>query len=176
MDIPVFRYYAATSADGFIADAAGGVDWLNPFFNVDYGFHGFLASVDTVLMGRLTYEKLLNLSKENPYKGKKFVVISRSRSEGPYADLFWAGPLLELAERLGSMGSKSVWVVGGGVTASAFLGANLIDEVQQFLMPLALGSGTPLFGKLDRPVHLTLKDTKSFPNGVLKIQYVPKMD
>lgn len=176
MGNPAYCYYVASSADGFIADAGGGVDWLNPFFNTDYGFHGFLNSIDTVVMGRRTYEHLLKLSKENPYKGKRFVVLSRSRSSGPHAELFWPGPLAGLAAQLEALGSKSVWIVGGGAVAAAFLQAGLLDEVKQFVMPLALGSGTPLFGPLERPVPLELKDTKSFPNGVVQLRYLPKKE
>lgn len=165
-------YYVATSIDGLIADASGGIDWLGPFFGTDYGSHDFLDSVDTVVMGRRTYDHLLGTSRVNPYKGKHFVVLSHSRSTGPHANLFWPGPLFELMPRLDAMGSKSLWIVGGGSVAGSFLEAGLLDEVQQFVMPVALGSGTPLFGPLRRPVTLALKESHSFANGVLQLRYV----
>jgi len=165
-------YYVSTSADGLIADVNGGVDWLKPFFDTDYGFHDFLESIDTVVMGRRTYDRLLNVSKENPYKGKHFVVLSHSLTSGPHADLFWQGHLRGLMLRLDAMGSKSLWIVGGGSAAGAFLEAGLLDEVQQFVMPLVLGAGTPLFGPLRQPVPLHLKEGQSFANGVLRLRYV----
>ncbi len=166
-------YYVATSADGLIADWSGSVDWLNPFFDTDYGFHGFVETIDTVVMGRRTYDRLLKTSKTNPYMGKRFIVLSHSKSSGPHADLFWPGPLDDLMVRLDSMGSKSLWVVGGGSAAGAFLEAGLLDEVQQFVMPVVLGSGTPLFGPLRQPVSFRLTASRSFPNGVVHLRYMP---
>lgn len=165
-------YYVATSVDGLISDASGGVDWLRPFFEIDYGFHGFLNSIDTVLMGRRTYERLLNSTKTNPYEGKRFVVLSHLRSNGPHADLFWSGPLRGLMVRLEAMGSKSIWIVGGGSVAGTFLESGLLDEVQQFVMPLVLGSGTPLFGPVREMIPLHLKTSRSFSNGVLQLHYI----
>lgn len=164
-------YYVATSLDGLIADANGGTGWLDPFIDTDYGSREFLDSIDTVVMGRRTYDRLLITSKTNPYKGKHFVVLSHSKSSGPFADLFWPGPVFDLMPRLNAMGSQSLWIVGGGSVAGSFLEADLIDEVQQFVMPVVLGSGTPLFGPLHRPVSLHLKESHSFANGVLRLSY-----
>lgn len=164
-------YYVATSVDGLIADRFGNVDWLNPFFGEDYGFHGFLDSIDTVVMGRRTYERLLASSRKNPYEGKLFAVLSRTRSSGAFAHLFWQGQVERLMLRLHDMGSKSLWIVGGGSVAGMFLEAGLLDEVRQFVMPLVLGSGTPLFGPLRQQSSLRLIDSRSFENGVLQLRY-----
>jgi dihydrofolate reductase len=164
-------YYVATSIDGLIADRFGNVDWLGRFFDVDYGFPGFLDSIDTVVMGRRTYERILKNARTNPYEGKLFVVLSRTWKSGPYAHLFWHGPLGDLMCRLEGFGSKSLWIVGGGSVAGTFLEAGLLDEVRQFVMPLALGSGTPLFGPLRQKASLRLKDSQYFANGVLQLTY-----
>src|SRR5690348_4331202 len=164
-------YYVATSVDGLIADRFGNVDWLNPFFGADYGFHDFLDSIDTVVMGRRTYERLLTSSRNNPYEGKLVAVLSRTRSSGPFAHLFWQGQVERLMLRLHDMGSKSLWIVGGGSVAGMFLEAGLLDEVRQFVMPLVLGSGTPLFGPLRQQSSLRLIDSQSFENGVLQLRY-----
>lgn len=169
-------YYVASSMDGLIADRLGNVDWLNPFFGVDYGFHGFLDSIDTVVMGRRTYERLLmNSTRKNPYEGKLFAVLSRTRTSGPFAHLFWQGHLERLMVRLEEMGSKSLWIVGGGSVAGTFLDAGLLSEVQQFVMPLVLGSGTPLFGPLRQQTSLRLIDSQSFENGVLQLRYAAEI-
>ena len=166
-------YYVATSADGLIADAMGDGEWLKPYFDMDYGFHTFMDSVDTVVMGRRTYDRILRTSKQNPYAGKRFVVLSHTRSTGPHVDLFWPGRLQSLMLRLEAMGSQSLWIVGGGSAAGAFLEAGLLGEIQQFMVPLALGAGTPLFGPLRQPASFRLKESQSFPNGVLRLRYVP---
>lgn len=165
-------YYVATSADGLIADRLGNLDWLAPYLEKDYSFHSFLDSIDTVVMGRRTYERILRTTKTNPYEGKHFVVLSHTRSSGPHAGLFWQGSPEELIPRLDEMGSKSLCVVGGGCVAGAFLEAGLLDEVQQFIMPVVLGSGTPLFGPLRQHASLRLKDSQSFENGVVRLRYV----
>lgn len=168
-------YHVATSVDGLIADASGGVEWLSPFFDVDYGSQDFLNSIDTVVMGRRTYDHLLKTSKENPYKGKRFVVLSHTRSIGLHADLFWPGHPRGLMMRLDAMGSKSLWIVGGGSVAGEFLEAGLLDEVDLFVVPVALGSGVPVFGPLRQPDSLQLKGCQSFPNGVVRLRYVPRI-
>ncbi|HEX5410830.1 MAG TPA: dihydrofolate reductase family protein [Terriglobia bacterium] len=165
-------YYVATSVDGLIADRLGNVDWLKPFFSMDYGFHDFLDSIDTVVMGRRTYERVLTSStRKNPYERKLFVVLSRTRTSGPFANLFWHGNLERLMVRLEEMGSKSLWIVGGGSVAGTFLDAGLLDEVRQFVMPLVLGSGTPLFGPLRQQASLRLRESQSLENGVLQLRY-----
>lgn len=166
-------YYVSTSVDGLIADAAGSVEWLKPFLDTDYGFHDFLDTIDTVVMGRRTYDRLLSVPRTNPYNGKRLVVLSHTRSSGPHADLFWQGHLRGLMLRLDALGSKSIWIVGGGSAAGAFLESGLLDEVQQFVMPLALGSGTPLFGPLRQSAPLHFKDSRRFENGALLLRYVP---
>jgi dihydrofolate reductase len=166
-------YYVATSLDGLIADVKGSIDWLKPFFEMDYGFHDFLDSIDTVVMGRRTYDRFLQASRTNPYLGKHFVVISHTRSSGPHAELFWPGHLRGLMLRLEAMGSRSLWIVGGGSVAGAFLEAGLLDEVQQLIIPMTLGAGTPLFGPLRQPASFCLKESQSFANGVLRLRYVP---
>ena len=165
------RYYVATSVDGLIADRFGNVEWLTPFFDVDYGFHSFLDSIDTVVMGRRTYGRILGSARKNPYEGKLFVVLSRTQKSGPFAHLFWQGQLERLMDRLGEMGSKSLWIVGGGSVAGTFLESGLLDEVQQFVMPVVLGSGTPLFGPLRQHAPLRLVGSQSFENGVLQLRY-----
>lgn len=165
-------YYVATSADGLIADRLGNVDWLAPYLERDYSFHSFLDSIDTVVMGRRTYERALKSTRTNPYEGKFMVVLSHTLSSGPHAGLFWQGLPEELIPRLDEMGSKSLWIVGGGCVAGAFLEAGLLDEVHQFVVPVVLGSGTPLFGALRQQASLQLKDSHSFENGVVRLRYV----
>ena len=166
-------YYVSTSVDGLIADWAGSVEWLKPFFEADYRFHDFLDSIDTVVMGRRTYDRMLSASRTNLYKGKRIVVLSHTRASGPHADLFWEGHLPDLMVRLDTMGSQSIWIVGGGSVAGAFLEAGLLDEVRQFVIPVALGSGTAQFGSLRQPVALHSKEWRRFENGVVLLWYVP---
>ena len=165
-------YYVATSADGLIADRWGSMDWLAPYWETDYCLQSFLDSIDTVVMGRRTYERILKNSRTNPYDGKYMVVLSHSLTSGPHVGLFWQGSLENLIFRLDEMGSKSLWIIGGGCVAGAFLEAGLLDEVHQFVIPVVLGSGTPLFGPLRQHSSMRFKDSQSFKNGVVRLRYV----
>jgi hypothetical protein len=68
-----FRLYIAVSADGYIATPDGGVDWLEPFQQHDFGYREFMATIGTVILGRKTYEQALGFG-EWPYPGKSAIV------------------------------------------------------------------------------------------------------
>lgn len=76
--------YIAQSLDGYIARENGMVDWLSgegKEENVDFGYEDFLSGIDTVIMGRRTYEQIINdLSPDKwPYEGKKSYVFTKNR-------------------------------------------------------------------------------------------------
>jgi dihydrofolate reductase len=168
-----FIYYFASSSDGFIADADGGVEWLNAYDDVDYGWGPFMKSVDALVIGRTTYEQALTLGPW-PSPGMTCVVLSKTRKEGPHVDRFWSEPLERLPEYLAGKGAKRVWMMGGGAAAASFLNAGLLDEIEQQVMPIVLGSGIPAYGKLDRHLPLALEDSKAFKNGVVTLKYRKK--
>jgi len=169
---PEFIYYVAASVDGFIADAGGGTAWLNPFFDVDYGFRKFTGSVDCVVLGRRTYEQAL-AARQPPALGKRTVVLSRTRASGEYADEFWAESVESLAAHLCAEARRRVWVMGGGLTAASFLEAGLLHEVRLFIIPVVLGGGVPLFSTPGVNARLDLQETRSYRNGVIEARYRP---
>lgn len=71
------RYYVASSLDGYIARTDGSIGWL--FHDADYGYAAFYSTVDTVVMGRTTYELSLSFG-AYPFSGKKAYVFSKSSS------------------------------------------------------------------------------------------------
>jgi dihydrofolate reductase len=166
-----FRYYVATSADGFIADENGGFDWLHDYLDVDYGMAQFMKSVDTIVMGRKTYEPTLKHEGGASSPGKRCVVLSYTIKSGPPGYEFWAGPVEDLAKQLVEQGSRNIWIMGGGVTASAFLEAGFPDEVEQYVMPRFLGRGIPMFAPLSRHALLELAESKTFKNGAVMLRY-----
>lgn len=169
--------FIATSLDGFIARTNGDLDWLPGSDGVaggeDYGFSDFFASIDTLVMGRNTYELALTF-KEWPYHGKNVVVLSRGFPAAPKhlaegVTGTSASPA-ELVQRLAASGSRHVYV-DGGKTIQSFLRANLINEMTITRIPVLLGEGISLFGPLAQDVHLAHVSTRAFDSGFVQTRY-----
>lgn len=80
---PRFIVYIAASADGYIADAEGGIDWLAAYDARQYGYDEFIASVGAIVMGRTTYDEVLRQG-DWPYPGKTaYVLTSRALPAPP---------------------------------------------------------------------------------------------
>jgi len=169
-----FTYFFASSLDGFIADARGGVEWLDVFRTPDrFGeFNEFMSSVDAAVLGRKTYEQALAMLKGKPWPPPKipYLVLSKTRTEGPHVE-FWSKPLGELREYFHKKGSQNVWMMGGGEAAASFISAGLLTDVRQSLMPIMLGSGIPAYGATQNQVALKLVECKQNPNGVTSMWY-----
>ncbi|MHB8088081.1 MAG: dihydrofolate reductase family protein [Anaerolineaceae bacterium] len=169
--------FIATSLDGFIARSDGDFSWLDSSAPViegeDYGFANFYATVDTMLMGRKTYEIALGFP-EWPYSGKRVVVLSHDSITIPQSLSnnveHMTGSLLEVVNQLQVVGVRSVYV-DGGQTIQGFLRAGLIDEMTITTIPILLGSGIPLFGSLDQDILLELLSSHAYPNGFVQTKY-----
>ncbi|MCS6846167.1 MAG: dihydrofolate reductase family protein [Candidatus Roseilinea sp.] len=171
-----FSVYIATSLDGFIARPDGSLDWLPQAApdGEDCGYQAFSDSIDTVLMGRGTYEKVLTFG-DWPYKTKRTVVLSSGQATirndlKPLIESSSLAPCA-LADYLEATGSKSVYV-DGGKTIQSFLHAGLISEITLTVIPVLIGAGLPLFGPLSADVHLDLASSRSFANGMVQSTYV----
>ncbi|KAA0234750.1 MAG: dihydrofolate reductase [Actinobacteria bacterium] len=172
--------YVGTSVDGFIARPAGEVDFLDSAepLDEDYGFADFLASVDALVMGRNTFDWVIESGVEWPY-GDKLVLVMTSRAfvaPPGLADLVeptGLGPaevLIDLAAR----GVERVYV-DGGQTIQSFLRAGLVDELTITKVPVLIGTGIALFGELTGDVRLEHLETTSFDNGLVQSRYrVPR--
>ena len=98
---PLFSSFIATSLDGYIARAEGSIDWLSVVHPVDeaHGYHKFMSSVDTIVIGRRTYETVIDY-KEWPYVGKRVIVMTHRPANAHNTEEFYSGAALELADRL----------------------------------------------------------------------------
>ena len=171
MSHPLFRYYVAASLDGFIATPNGGVAWLDPFNEADFGYEAFLSEIGTVVLGRTTYEQVLAFGAW-PYRGKQgYVVTSTALSDPPDGVQAHRGNLGDLASRLRSEAEKDIWIVGGGRTAAGFLAAGALDRIELFVMPLLLGAGIRFLPAGTHAANLTLIASEPAPRGVVKLTY-----
>ncbi len=162
--------FIAAGLDGYIAGPDDDLSWL--FTDADYGFSRFFGGVDTLIMGRGTYEVIRTFG-EWPYPGKRTIVVSRSselKIETPETELY-SGDLPELIEKLSADDCKRVWLVGGGELIRSFLEQGLLDEISVSMHPILLGKGVPLFPGGFRRTLLLLKDTTVFDGGLVQLNY-----
>jgi len=160
------RLFIASSLDGYIAREDGSVDWL--FSDADYGYSEFYGSIDTVVMGRKTYEKSLEFE-EHPFRGKKVYVFSRSVKE---KGVEFVSDVVGFMKKLVRSKGKDIWLVGGSEIVSIFLNEGLIDEIILSIHPVILGRGIPLFKNVQKEVWLKMQKSVSFDSGLVQIHYV----
>ena len=168
--------YIATSLDGYIATSDGGLNWLNEVPNPeqsDYGFSGFIAGIDAIVMGRNTFETVVSFGVW-PYERPVFV-LSDTLSELPAgyekrAELVH-GDVGELVQRLKDIGHLNLYV-DGGLTIQSFLQQDLIDELIITRLPVLLGGGIPLFGDLATSMKFRHVDTVVYNDALVKSSYV----
>lgn len=168
-------YYAAASLDGFIATTDGGIEWLPPIEagGEDYGYHDFHASVDAVLMGSATYEKILRHAAW-PYRGKACWVFTRQRryAKSGEADInFTAASPDHIAGELDGQGFKRAWIVGGGKLAASFRERGLITTYGIGIVPAILGAGIPLLEASGPLEKLTLTGCQAYADGMVMLWY-----
>lgn len=176
--------YIATSVDGYIASPDGGVDWLHTAGNLDadmgsedMGFKSFMNSVDCMIMGRKCMEMIssMNLSPEQwPYGDIHIVVLSNSIKEPPEnlsgkVEMF-SGEVPDLVKKLEGKGFKHAYIDGGS-TITSFLNLKLINEMTITKVPVLLGEGIPLFGKINQRIKLENSKASAFPNELIQAKY-----
>ena len=167
-------YSAGVSLDGFIADSAGGVEWLHAAMvkGESYGLDAFQRSIDAILMGSRTYEQALGMGARFGGKRAPCWVFSSRALPGKGVTLT-SDPPAAVAATLAERGIRRAWLMGGGKLASSFLAAGLLDEISLGVMPVVLGSGISLFGGGIAPTHLTLVERKDYKGGALGLTFRP---
>jgi dihydrofolate reductase len=161
------------SLDGFIADPEGGTDWLVADPTYDPG--PFFASIDTVLMGRVTYEAAVRQGMR-AYPNLRNYVFSSSLRASDYPEVTVVSTGAEDAvAQLRREDGKDIWLCGGGILFRSLLGAGLVDTVELGVSPLLLGrAGAPMLPALPDlipPVRLELTRHQALPSGLLVLEY-----
>lgn len=166
--------YAGTSADGFIARADGDIEWLTsrPAPSGFYDIGKFMASIDTKILGRKTYEKSLALGAKFDEKTKNYVFSAHPAATAPPDGVeFISEPIAPFAQRLRAGDGKDVWMMGGGGIIASFLDAGAIDQFIINVVPVLIGDGIPLIAPRHRHVPLKLLSTRQFSDGVVQLHY-----
>lgn len=163
-----FRYRAAASLDGFLADADGSLDWLFAVTGEEPDLAGFLGQVTVLVMGATTYRWVLAAERlvERPGRwrelfGERPVVVFTHRRppvpEGADVHVLHGSVAEHLATVRALAGDGDVWVQGGGDLAGQFLDAGALDEVAVTVVPACLGGGAPLLPRRLGPERLRLR-------------------
>jgi dihydrofolate reductase len=165
--------FVGTSLDGFIARTNGDLDWLPEGGGEPHGYDEFIASVDALVIGRKTFEKVLTFEAW-PYGEKRVVVLSSrpidlSAAPGGVVERM-GGPPAEIVSRLAARGIQHLYV-DGGITIQRFLQAGLIHRLIITRVPVLIGQGIPLFGALQRDIRLRHVATRQYSSGLVTSEY-----
>ena len=174
------KVYIGTSLDGFIADTKGGIEFLDsiPFpEGIDMGYNDFMAGVDALVMGRVTFETVLGFDVDWPYQ-KPVYVLSSKGIDIPQ-DLvkknvsLVSGTIPDVLEKIHSNGHHHLYI-DGGKTIQSFLREDLIDEMIITTIPVLIGDGFPLFSSLDEHLLFECVSSTVFFDKVVQSRFVRK--
>jgi len=161
--------HAATSLDGYIARPDGAFDFL--IHPKDYSFAPFYATIDTVVMGRKTYDVARKgMSMFGP--SVALYVFSRSQPPGARDGVVFVNQRpAPLIARLLKKRGKNIWLMGGGELAREFLKADLVDELHIGIVPVLIGDGIPLFPPGFPQREFKLVENKTYSKGLIVLRY-----
>ena len=161
------------SLDGYIAQPNDDLSFLSTVAKEgeDYGYTDFISSVDTVIVGRKTYEWVMNQVGEFPHADKNAYVITCTARPAIGKTVFYTGNLTELVNKLKAENGKNIYCDGGAEVVNELLKKDLLDEIIISVIPILVGNGTRLF-KDSRPEQkLKLVNVKTFDTGLTQLHY-----
>lgn len=182
------KLFIATSIDGFIARENGSLDWLpgsdpnaskseaiDPELG-DGGYGKFIADIDTVIMGRKTYEEILGFGVEWPYADYKSYIVTSDKNYQTKTDNTVV--LNEINKQsivnVKSESKKGVWVVGGGQLITHFINHDAVDEMNLSIISTILGKGIRLFPNDPKETKFVLTKSETFGDGMVNLSYRKK--
>ncbi len=165
--------YIATSLDGFIAQPNDELDFLSIVEQEgqDYGYADFIKTVDTVIVGRKTYDKVISMGFDFPHADKDAYIITRTPRPNISSVKFYTGDIKLLIDKLKSENGKNIFCDGGAEIVNELLKHNLIDEFIISIIPILVGNGTKLFNDSRPELKLELISTKQFESGLVQLHY-----
>lgn len=167
--------FIATSLDGYIAKTGDDLSFLESVEKEgeDYGYADFTATIDTLIIGRKTYDYVLKGIGSSHYDNGQRDVYVITRTERPPVGrtTFYTGNLADLVRRLKSESGKNIYCDGGAEVIHELLKNDLVDEFIISIVPVLVGDGTRLFkdGRPEQPLELL--HAKTFDTGLTQLHY-----
>ncbi|WP_420151153.1 dihydrofolate reductase family protein [Spirosoma sp.] len=168
-------YYVACSIDGFIS---GPNDDVSGYVGVGNGvekYLGDLASFDTVIMGRNTYEYGYKFGIEPgqpAYPNMTHYIFSNNLTFNSQHEKVQVKPVsLEEIDTIKRQSGSDIYLCGGGQLAGWLLDHQQIDILRIKLSPLILGQGVKLFGDSKQDYRAELLDSTVYDHGLQIMTY-----
>lgn len=170
--------FIAETLDGYIAEEDGNIDFLidNDFTSGetrDREYERLTRHIDTVVMGRKTYNQVANkLSPNNyPYDSFENYILTTHPTESLDNIHFVRDSVVDLVKKLKNESSKKdIWIIGGSSIIAPLVNEDLIDTYQIGIIPIVLGKGIPLFSDKTNFKELNLDSAKKI-NGIAYLTY-----
>ena len=161
----------AVSLDGFIEGPKGEYDWC--FTDQDYGMTDFFNRIDSVFMGRKSYELTQGMTEEQKAMTPKFkeYIFSNTLQEVENGAIIIRGDIQGKVKDIKSDEGKDIWLFGGASLTESFIKLGLVDEVFLAVHPIILGGGKPLFKGVSKRTHLKLKESTPYSSGLVILKY-----
>lgn len=164
--------YIAMSLDGYIAKKDDNIDFLSQVErpHEDYGYTDFLKTIDTIVWGRKTFDKVLSFGDGVPHKNKKVYVVSKSKKGTQEHAVFHSDPI-QLIHELQKQEGQNIYCDGGAEIIYQLLQKQLIDHIIVSIIPHLLGDGIKLFKEGAPEQQIQFKRSISFPSGLVQLWY-----
>ena len=161
----------AVSLDAYIEGPNGEYDWC--FTDQDYGLSDFFKRIDSMFIGRKSYELTLTMGEEAMPGFPRLTeyVFSTTLKEVKPGAILIKGDIEKEVKRIKNEPGKDIWLFGGANLTTSLLNLGLIDEISMAVHPILLGSGKSLFGKLNKRIPLKITDTKTYSTGLVVLTY-----
>jgi dihydrofolate reductase len=159
----------AVSLDGFIEGPIGEYDWC--LTDQDYGFSDFFKRVDTIFVGRKTYEMSLGMEGDDTFPKFREYIFSTTLDKVKDGAILIKGNVKNEVEKIKKAKGKDIWLFGGAGLTTSLMNLGLVDELSLAVHPILLGSGKPLFKNIKDKINLTLLDTKTYSTGLVSLIY-----
>lgn len=165
--------YISCSLDGFIAQPNDNLGFLSMVQREgeDYGYNDIVATVDTVIVGRRTYDWVVGQGYDFPHADKASYIITRQERPNQGNLNFYNGDLKALVTELKAENGKNIFCDGGGEIVNQLLMNKLIDELILSVVPMLVGNGTRLFQSGRPEQELQLISTKAYDSGLVQLHY-----